>query len=130
MLHEKGRPEAAHPESSAVAADTSEGSTQLDVFAAIDEAVRLRNEGMASALHGEDVRIVSAIEAEVRRLASLGIEFQPDDVMPQLASRRAVGAVFSKLARAGVIRCVGARNSTRPERHGAITRVWRGGDAR
>ena len=81
---------------------------------------------MKRAQHGEAIGIVGAIETEVRRLAATGIEFQPDDVLPNLSSRRAIGPVFARLAKAGVITCTGATNSTRPERHGALTRTWRG----
>ncbi len=89
--------------------------------------------GQRQAQHGEDVRIVGALEDEVRRLAAAGVEFTGDDVLPDLASRKALGSVFSRLAREGAIRCVGARKSARAERHGALTRVWvgtgRGGGA-
>ena len=107
------------------------GPTLLDYLDQIGDEVsagqRRRDDGMRTALHGEDVRLVSAIEAEVRRLAETGVEFSADDVLPDLAARRAIGSVFSRFAREGLIVCVGATSSKRPERHHGLTRVWRGG---
>ena len=97
-----------------------------DVSAQVAEGERRKQAGMAQARHGEAVGIVSAIEAEVRRLAQTGETFLPDDVLPNLASRRSVGPVFNRLRRDGVIEVVGTATSTRPERHGAITRCYRG----
>lgn len=112
--------------------DNDSGSlAQLDVFAAIDDAEqgdRLAQQGMTQALHGTDVRITAAVDAEVRRQAAAGREFTADDVLPGLSNRRVVGPVFSRLARDGVIECVGATTSTSPTRHGGLTRVWRGVD--
>ena len=99
----------------------------LDTVAAqVAEGERRKQAGMDQARHGEAVGIVSAIEAEVRRLAAEGETFLPDDVLPNLASRRSVGPVFNRLRRDGVIEVVGTATSTRPERHGALTRVYRG----
>ena len=83
-------------------------------------------EGMARALYGEDVRLVAVLEAEVRRFAATGVPFLPDEIMPELASRRALGPIFKRLADAGEIQFVGYATSTRPERHGAPTRLWQG----
>ncbi len=91
-----------------------------------DEGQRRKEAGMAEARYGEAIGIVSAIEADVRRRARSRETFLPDDVLPNLASRRALGPVFSRLRREGVIEIVGTAISTRPERHGALTRVYRG----
>jgi hypothetical protein len=138
MRHEKGRPaEAANPNNS-VHGDGPQHRTGevrhggepslLDHLTELEaaEGQRRKAEGMARAQYGEDVRIVSAIESDVRRLAALPDEFIPCDVLPNLASRRSVGPVFSRLCKEGVIEIVGTTTSTRPERHGALTRVYRG----
>ena len=91
-----------------------------------DSAETRATEGMARALHGEDVRMVAVLEAEVRRFAATGEPFLPDEIMPELASRRALGPIFKRLADEGLIEFVGYATSTRPERHGAPTRLWRG----
>ena len=125
MLHEKGRPEAANPKS-VRAGQHHHDSEQLDIFDAIQtiEAEARKQSGMDASRYGEDVRIVSAIEADARQVARTRETFTADDVLPGLTSRRSVGAVFSKLAREGVIVCVGATTSTRTDRHGGLTRVW------
>jgi hypothetical protein len=122
-----GPPRGTGARKSAVAAGTDKDSAP-SLFDAVtaDEGKRLRDDGMRVAAHGEDVRIVSAFETEVRRFAAMRVEFTPDEIMPEWSSRRALGPVFSRLAKAGVIVCVGHATSTRPERHGSITRVWRG----
>jgi hypothetical protein len=125
-MQSAGPPKGTGARTSAVAAGTEDDTDQLDIFAALDEGRRRRDDGMRTALHGEDVRIVSALETEVRRFAAMKVEFTPDEIMPELTSRRALGPVFSRLAKAGEIVCVGTTTSTRPERHGALTRVWRG----
>lgn len=134
--YKERRPEepiGAASESMAGGPDVFKSTGQLDIFAAIDdartaEARRLAAAGMARAEHSEDVRIASASEAEIRRLAAAKVEFTPDDVLPGLQSRKALGPVFSKLAREGVVRCVGAKPSSSPSRHGALTRIWIGTD--
>ena len=105
-------------------------SEQLDIFDAIRtiEAEARRQSGMDASRYGEDVRIVSAIEADARQVARSRETFTADDVLPGLTSRRSVGAVFSKLAREGVIVCVGATTSKRADRHGGLTRVWSAAD--
>ena len=97
-----------------------------DVADQVAEGERRKEAGMRQARHGEAVGIVSAIESEVRRLAATGDRFQPDDVLPNLESRRALGPVFNRLQREGLIVEVGTATSTRPSRHGALTRVYRG----
>ena len=139
MSHEKGRPgKAANPENIArrrQEQDTTEdpvhvGPTLLDyldtVAAQVAEGERRKQAGMQAAEHGEAFGIRAAIEGEVRRLAATGDRFQPDDVLPNLESRRALGPVFRRLQREGVIVEVGTATSTRPSRHGALTRVYRG----
>jgi hypothetical protein len=132
MRHEKGAPwKGPNPEIVSRAGRHREPTTddrQLDLLATFDadEGKRRRDDGQRAAVHGEDVRIVAALETEVRRLAARRVEFIPDDIMPELTSRKALGPVFARLAKAGEIVCVGTTTSTRPERHGALTRVWRG----
>lgn len=129
MRHEKGRPEAANPKS--VHGDGQHDLTaQLDIFDAIAtvESEARKASGMDASRYGEDVRIVAAVESAVRDLARTRETFTADDALPGLTSRRCVGAVFSKLARQGVIQCVGATTSQRADRHGGLTRVWSSAD--
>jgi hypothetical protein len=126
MLHEKGRPgEAANPESIAWRRH-DDGSEQLHILDAISnaEAEARKRQGMDSSRYGEDARIVSAIETAILDVARCRETFTADDVLPELASRRSLGAAFNRLARRGDIVCVGATTSTRPDRHGGLCRVW------
>ena len=102
------------------------GDTDKDTAPSLFDAEGRATEGMARALHGEDVRLVAVLEAEVRRFAASGRPFLPDEIMPELASRRALGPIFKRLADEGLIEFVGYATSTRPERHGAPTRLWQG----
>jgi hypothetical protein len=69
-----------------------------------------------------------AIEA-LERLAADGIQFTADhliELVGEPASPNAIGSVFGKAARAGLIRCVGYTTSRRITRHGGLQRIWRG----
>jgi hypothetical protein len=106
--------------------DSAPNDTAPSLLDELANAEDRATEGMARALHGEDVRMVAVLEAEVRRFAATGEPFLPDEIMPELASRRALGPIFKRLADAGEIEFVGYATSTRPERHGAPTRLWQG----
>jgi hypothetical protein len=65
----------------------------------------------------------------LERLAVDGIEFTADYLIELFGvpdSAGAVGAVFSKAAKAGLIKVVGYATSRRIGRHGSLVRVWRG----
>lgn len=69
-----------------------------------------------------------ALEA-LEQLAADGLEFTTDALLQlvgQPSSRGAVGGVFKKAAKAGLIRCVGVTNSQRISGHGGLQRVWVG----
>lgn len=63
----------------------------------------------------------------LERLAADGIEFTADhliELVGEPASPNAIGAVFGKASRAGLIRMVGVSTSRRISRHGGLQRVW------
>jgi hypothetical protein len=60
----------------------------------------------------------------------IGEQFSIDDVtnacgMPPGLSRNACGALLHQLAKADLIQAVGFTVSRRPERRGAVVRVWK-----
>ena len=116
------------PKSKADGPDSTESSAQLDIFAAIGDAraEARAQDGQTRALHGEDVRITAAAETAIREYSRRGVDFTADDILPGTANRRAIGALFSRLAREGVITCTGATVSRSPSRNSGLTRVWRG----
>ena len=108
------------------AADYDESTEPLPIFDAIStaEAEARKQDGMDASRYDEDARIVSAIETAILEVARTRDTFTADDVLPDLASRRSVGAAFNRLARRGEIVSVGATTSTRADRHGGLCRVW------
>ena len=54
-----------------------------------------------------------------------GVEITADDLRSALGASRAVGSVFRKAAKLGLITFVGFATSTAATRHGAPTRLWR-----
>jgi hypothetical protein len=69
-----------------------------------------------------------ALEA-LEQLAAHGLEFTADALLQlvgQPSSRGAVGGVFKKAAKAGLIHCVGVTTSQRISRHGGLQRIWVG----
>jgi hypothetical protein len=72
-------------------------------------------------------------EQAIRELAKTGREFCADDAqgtysLPDLGN--ATGGIFMRLHRAGVIRRVGYRPSSRPSRAGGVVAIWAAGDPR
>ncbi len=82
---------------------------------------------------GADASFLDAAAAIVRRLAASGAEFSADAVWDELPADcsthepRALGAVFNRLAKAGLIERTGRYvPSVRPESHRCPKAVWRG----
>lgn len=95
------------------------------------EARARRDSGQQHAEWALDSRWRVAAEEVIADLARDGVEFTADDVTdrigPALGSATGgMGAMFRKMVTAGVIECVGYRQSRRVERHGSVVRVWRG----
>ena len=70
-----------------------------------------------------------ALEELERLAAGDRVDFTADTLTARIGqpdSPNAIGAIFGKASRAGLIHCVGVRTSTRIARHGGIQRVWRG----
>lgn len=87
----------------------------------------VREVGQQRSLWDRDWR-QAALE-EIERLAADGRDFGADDVVAEVGqpdSPGAVGAAFSRAAKAGLIRVVGYTTSRRIGRHGSLVRVWRG----
>jgi hypothetical protein len=133
--HGKGAPwKGPNPESVSRAngrrSESIEDERQLDIFSAIDEGRRRRDDGMRAALHNTDVRWRSAADQAIRDLAATGLEFTAEHVRERVgviaAPPQALGAVFNAARRAGIIVPVGYATATRPERHGGLLRTWRG----
>lgn len=71
----------------------------------------------------------NAASAALARLAATGAPFTTDDVwaqVPQPQEPRALGALIRAAARAGAIRRVGWRESSRPECHSRPVAMWSG----
>lgn len=96
----------------------------------IEDALRARDRGLEVATWATDVQWREAFDAALARWAVRGVEFVSDDVLadvgPPIGSANAVGARMCAAARAGVIRRVGYRQSSRPSRQGGVVAVWRG----
>lgn len=71
------------------------------------------------------------IDLVIRRVAALGGEFSANDVRPQLAPVLApfMGARFSALAKAGLIRHVGYTPSSKGNTHAHDIKTWRAAKA-
>lgn len=116
---------------SAVAAGNSEDSAQLDIFAAIEDGKRRRDDGMRAVRHNTHTGWRLLVDRVISDLAAAGREFTAEDVRersghPLGSHDNALGAAMAAAARAGIIETVGYEQATRPEAHGRILRVWRG----
>ena len=88
----------------------------------------VRSEGEQRAFFNAEDWVVEA-EAEIARLAQSGAHFSADDIVAEVGpapSTGAVGAIFRRAARAGVIEPVGVTTSRRVSRHSGLQRMWRG----
>lgn len=67
-------------------------------------------------------------EIAVKHLAQQGIEFTADDLtalgVPDPDHTARWGSLFAAMKRAGVIKPIGYRASTRKTRNGGVCRVW------
>jgi hypothetical protein len=113
------------------AADRQQELTAPSLFDdALDEGRRLRDEGMADALHASDVRWKAAAHTALADLAACGVEFTAEDLRARVgviaASPNALGALISGAARRGEIVHVGYRQAQRREAHGRDLKTWRG----
>jgi hypothetical protein len=86
------------------------------------------DEGMQRSLFLAEDWVIDA-EAEIARLAQGDTHFSADDIVSECGpapSAGAVGAVFRRASRAGVIEPIGVTTSRRLSRHGGLQRIWRG----
>lgn len=99
-------------------------------------ALTLRDEGTADALAAASVPARQLLDDALEQLAVRGVEFTADDLhdlvdvdrLPLTGSPNVVGATFLRAAKAGRIRKLGYRASTRPASRGRVVAVWRGVD--
>lgn len=97
-----------------------------------DEAARRRDEGRDRGLHAAHPYWRLHAEDALERLARRGVPFTADDLHAEAgdqlgnASNSAIGGLFSRAARRGLIRHVGYTTSTRPAAHGRVLRQWCG----
>lgn len=93
----------------------------------------LRDEGVARANGNVDLWWRSCVDAAIAHLATSGLPFGADDVaalVPAPDKPCRWGGAFYAAVRAGTIRQVGYKLSTRPSRHSGVQRLYRGGAAR
>jgi len=96
-----------------------------------DEARRLRDRGVETALNAADSRARGAAERALRELAESGRTFTSDDLRervgaPLACRQNVLGALFLTAAQSGLIERVGYRQSTRREARGRELKLWRG----
>lgn len=86
--------------------------------------------GMEQAERNADAQWRWRVEQGIRQLARSGRVFSSDDVWelvgepPSTTHPNALGSVFNRLARQGVIRMVGYTNSQRVRSHRNLLRTW------
>lgn len=118
------------PKNTAVAAGTPDDTSPTLLDQLTDDGRRRQDAGQDAALHGSDVRWRAAAERVLADLAATGAPFDAEDVRRQVgtlaSSPNAIGSLFSRAARAGLIVTVGYRVASRAERAGGLLRVWRG----
>jgi len=104
---------------------TGSGEEQLDLEAYQRQLVATAKlNGQDRARTGDTDAFDNVVE-QVRELAATRHEFDADDV-EAFDRRGVVGAAFAHLRRSGEIVVAGYGISRRPQRHGALTRRWRG----
>jgi hypothetical protein len=95
----------------------------------LEEGIALRDRGMALASLAEPEEWKQRARGCLSYLIGLGTPFTADDLRELIGDPEhvnVVGALFSAAAKAGKIRCLGTRPSTRPERHANSQRIWIG----
>jgi hypothetical protein len=95
----------------------------------LDRAITLRNRGqaIASAAHPTER---TAVESAIRQLAATGRPFSANDARQIHGVKGGVvGAAFTAMNKAGVIKAVGDETSTDPGTHGHRVYLWQGSDA-
>lgn len=115
--------------SSAFGTDEEQGSSDLGQLSL---GALLRDEGAADALAAASVPARRLLDEALDRLIARGGEFCADDLhdlvnvdqLPLSGGHNVVGATFLRAAKAGRIRKVGYRPSTRPSSHGRVVAVW------
>jgi hypothetical protein len=103
----------------------------------LKEGIRLKAEGQAAAESGASEWSAQATEIIVE-LAEAGVHFTSEDITDRIGlpsgstgmnENNAVGSVFSKACRKGLIEWTGElKQSSREERHASDLRVWRKSD--
>lgn len=98
----------------------------------IAEAHRRRDHGRDAALHAAHPYWRVYAEDAIERLARRGEPFTADDLHREAgdqlasASNSAIGGLFARAAKRGLIVHCGYTTSTRPEAHGRVLRQWKG----
>lgn len=96
--------------------------------------LHLKEQGQAIALAALDEEWEERALSRMRYLAHLEDPFTAEDLiesvgLPHESSpnrNNAVGALFTRLARKGIIKRVGYTSATRPESHGRVIALWQG----
>ena len=117
------------PESVRAGRET-DSSEQLDIFAALDEGRRRRDEGQRAAENNTHPGVKAAFERAIREFAKSGNPFTAEDLrarcQPLASSPNVIGAAISAAAKRGEIRRVGFVQAQRAEAHGRWISQWAG----
>lgn len=96
----------------------------------IDVARARRDAGMTVATYATDIAWTRAADRSIAELAATGEPFTAEElraiVGPPVGSHNAMGTVFLRAARAGIIIRVGSRQANRVEAAGRWLAMWRG----
>ncbi len=98
---------------------------------ALDEALRLRDEGTAQVIEHADPDYRDRLIAAIETLAARDVIFTSDEVReiagdpPADTSPNIAGAIFKQAAAAGLIKTVGFGCSRRVKGHSNLVRLWR-----
>lgn len=100
----------------------------------LEEGKRRRDRGIEAARHNTHPGFRLVVDRVIRQLADSGEEFTAETVRelagdPLASHPNALSAAMGAAAKAGLIGMVGAQTATRPEAHGRLIRVWKGGGA-
>lgn len=95
----------------------------------LEEGRARKEAGQASALEHAGPAWRALADAELLRLARSGEEFTADDITAHIGvpgEPNAIGSLFSRWSKRGVIITVGYRQSERADRNAGTNRIWRG----
>ena len=93
----------------------------------LGEALKKRGMALASLAEPEDFK--QRARGAMSYLIGLGVPFTADDLRELVGDPEhpnVVGSLFSAAAKAGQIKCLGIRASSRAQRHASVQRIWIG----